>query len=217
MRGTSHQLASAALGMYAAYRFHPSLEVGAAFTGGMVAAAKGPDQLEFRQTLNGLRALLRPFKPRPVRNHPGEFTKASMARRGWDRFYVLPHGPSELFVERLFIRHRGPTHWLVPTALIVAGLAWLLAAMVVQTRPVAGFVAVGVLAGYVLHPLLDAFNLAWVEFAPGVRVWAPRWLRVRSGGFADSVFAAGCLFVVVYCAVKLAPADWQDRAREAAR
>jgi membrane-bound metal-dependent hydrolase YbcI (DUF457 family) len=139
-----------------------------------------------------------------------------MVRRGWDRF-VLPHGPSETVVERLYIRHRGPTHWLVPTALVVAGVAWLLAAMIVQTQPVAEFVAVGVLFGYCLHPLIDLFNDWAVELAPGVKWCMPAPLRFRAGGFMEGVLTLGCTFVVVYLAVKLAPPDWQARAMEAGR
>lgn len=199
-----------------AYALHPSLEVGAAVVGGMVAAARGPDQLEFRATLNALRRILRPFKPRKVYNQPGVLTRPSMVRRGWDRV-VLPHGPSETFVERLFIPHRGPTHWMMPTGLVVAGLAWFLAAMIVQTRPVATFIALGILFGYCLHPLLDAFNHLPVQWFPRVTVWAPRFLRVKSGGFVDALLIGACLFVTVYLAVKMAPADWQERARDAGR
>lgn len=214
MRGTSHQASSLLVASIAAFEFRPTLQVGAAFAVGLVAAAKGPDQLEFRQTLNGLRRILRPFKPRQVRNQPGVFTKPSWTRRGWDRV-VLPHGPSEAFIERLFIPHRRVTHWLV-TGLVFAGLAWLLTAMIAETREVARYVAAGVLFGWWLHPVLDAVNEAPVQFVPGV--WThllPKPLRFRSCGAVDTLLCGVMLIAAMYFALRLAPPDWQAQAREA--
>jgi membrane-bound metal-dependent hydrolase YbcI (DUF457 family) len=192
VRGTSHQLASAALGMSAAYAFHPSLEIGAAVTGGMVAAAKGPDQLELRNLLDGVRARKTRRLERQLGRTPTEAERAGIMR--WH------------------IRHRGPTHWL-RTGILVAGLAWLCSSVIVQTRPLASYIALGVLAGYWSHTLLDMFNLRPVELEKGVEAQSPRPFRCRSGGFVDSVFATVCLGVSVYLAVKLAPTGWQARAR----
>jgi hypothetical protein len=199
--------------MSVAYCFHLSLEIGAAVTGGMVAAAKCPDQLEFRNALNAVRRRKTKRLARRLDKNPEDVTREEKEQAG---------------IMRWHIPHRKQTHWL-PTGLLVALLAGLLAGMIVQTRPLAGWIMLGVLLGYWLHPLLDAFNEKPVQLVPGhwtlflppdvtfkLGPWHPTFgLRIKSCGFVDSVFATLCLGVSVYLAVKLAPADWQARARGA--
>lgn len=202
VNGTGHQAANAAAGMGLVYWQRPTAAVGAALVGGMVAAARGPDQLEFRRILNGVR-----------RRKTARLAK----QLGKDPLKVTQEEREAAGIMRWHIRHRGPTHWLV-TGLAVALLAGLLAGMVVQTQPVAGWIAVGVMLGYWLHAVGDALTELPVQFMPGV--WthlSPAPLRFKAGGFVEGVLTLACTFVVVYLAVKLAPADWQERAVEAGR
>lgn len=215
MNGTGHQAANAAAGMGLVYWQRPSLSVGAALVGGMVAAARGPDQLEFRRILNG------------VRRHK---TKRLARRLDKDPLEVTPNEKVQAGIMRWHITHRGPTHWLT-TGLGVALLAGLLAGSVVQTKPVAAWVGVGVMFGYWLHSVVDALTEKPVQLVPGhwthllppdrtVKIW--KWkrdlgLRFKAGGFVEGVLTLACVFVSVYLAVRLAPADWHERAMEATR
>lgn len=202
MNGTGHQAANAAAGMGLVYWQRPSLSVGAALVGGMVVAARGPDQLEFRRILNGVRR---------------RKTKRLARRLGKDALAVTLEEREAAGIMRWCIPHRKQTHWLA-TGLGVALLAGVLAGSVVQTKPVATWVGVGVMLGYWLHALVDALTVHPVQFVPGY--WThltPKRLRFRAGGFVEGVLTLAFVFVSVYLAVRLAPADWSERAAEVTR
>lgn len=202
MNGTGHQAANAAAGMGLVYWQRPSLSVGAALVGGMVVAARGPDQLEFRRILNGVRR---------------RKTKRLARRLGKDPLAVTLEEREAAGIMRWCIPHRKQTHWL-PTGLAVSLVAGLIAGSVVQTKPVAAWIGVGVMLGYWLHPVLDALTERPVQFVPGV--WThltPEPLRFKAGGFVEGVLTLAFVFVSVYLAVRLAPADWHERAMEATR
>lgn len=214
MRGTSHQASSLLLASWMAFEFHPTLQVGLAFSGGLVLAARGPDQLEFKQMLDRVRRRKIARLARRLGKPPAEVTEVEKVQAG---------------IMRWHIRHRGPTHWLVPTGVLVALLAGLLAGLFVETREVAPFFAFGVLAGYWLHPLLDLLNRRPVQLLPGVWVGPvlPEWtfsrhwpliggrrvsLRVESCGAVDTVLCALMLVATVYFVLRLAPQDWEATA-----
>lgn len=103
--------------------------------------------------------------------------------------------------------HRGPTHWLLTSALVIA-LLTLAATTTVQTRPYTGIVTAGVAIGYLTHLVADACTVSGVPlygpFSSRDRHLLPRGHRFVTGQLGDrfiallAVAASICLGIIMF-------------------